>query len=691
MSRLVLQRLMQVALALVLFVFGAVPRATAGVTSLVLVSEPGDFVGQGQSLTYAPPAAAFSGQAHIWVGYPQGGQSLTMTVTTAVPGDGWSLYFAAPMNAQLTPGVYAGATGSSSPTSTVPTLNVSGQGRGCHGVGSFVVLEVAITPAHEVTVFRAIFEQRCGSTQPALRGEIRYNATVPFEMSAPTVITALAGQQVTFGVTASGGVGPGIALSVPNLPPGATFTDHGNNSGTFAWSTGPEHAGLYTVEFRGQDTDGATQPTYTAVRIRPPNDDIGSAITLAGMPAAGTRAGTTAGATMQAMESPHGFAGAGTSIWFKFTVAIAERVVFDTIGSANDMFVAVYADTTPLTPASFTQLSSVAGTNAPGPGRVVFTATPGNVYYVAVDASYGAVGSFTLNWRRAELTRLLWRHSDGSIAIWRIDSGGTIVSHPIFGPFSGWEAMRLAVGPDRKTRILWRHTSGLVSLWTLGAADTLEGHRTFGPFDGWTVSDLAIPSDGNIHLAWRHDNGAHGLWVMTPDASSVTSSTSYGPYAAWHPVAIGVDSDFTRQILWRTDNGAISVWHEPAPYGSPSSFLGFGPYTGWTPVDLAAGHDWSARILWRHSTGAVGLWRLAPGGTVLAASYGPYDGWEGVALALPNVSPTWGDFHPRILWRHSGGGIALWKTSVVGDTVTSKFSYGPFTGWTAIDVAVGPE
>ncbi len=124
----------------------------------------------------------------------------------------------------------------------------------------------------------------------------------------------------------------------------------------------------------------------------------------------------------------------------------------------------------------------------------------------------------------------------------------------------------------------------------------------------------------------------------------------------------------------------------------------YGPFAGWTPLDITAGSDETARILWRHSSGAAGLWWHLPNGSVSAASYGPYAGWEVMAVAVasispaysPSISPDYGDVYSRILWRHTNGAIALWKTGTLGDLVTN-FAYGPFAGWTIVDIAVGPE
>ena len=61
-----------------------------------------------------------------------------------------------------------------------------------------------------------------------------------------------------------------------------------------------------------------------------------------------------------------------------------------------------------------------------------------------------------------------------------------------------------------------------------------------------------------------------------------------------------------------------------------------------------------------------------------------------MTLAVPTVHPNYGDNDTRILWQNTTGAAAVWSVSAEGDLLKSLV-YGPFTGWTAIDVAAGPE
>jgi len=97
----------------------------------------------------------------------------------------------------------------------------------------------------------------------------------------PPVVTAPSTEQVdegaslSFTVTASDPDGDPVAVSASSVPEGATFTDNGNNTGTFSWMPGSTQSGGYVVAFSGNDGHGATGTASTAITVHdvtpPPN------------------------------------------------------------------------------------------------------------------------------------------------------------------------------------------------------------------------------------------------------------------------------------------------------------------------------------------------------------------------------------------------------------------------------------
>jgi len=80
--------------------------------------------------------------------------------------------------------------------------------------------------------------------------------------NSPPSLDVDEGELVTFLVTATDPDPEDVlTLTAQDLPSGATFTDHGDRTGTFTWTPGFDQAGLYRVIFEvrdGQATDSAT-------------------------------------------------------------------------------------------------------------------------------------------------------------------------------------------------------------------------------------------------------------------------------------------------------------------------------------------------------------------------------------------------------------------------------------------------
>lgn len=169
-----------------------VSNAETGTTALRLVSETGDFVGQGIRQTIIPAEGTFSAERiptdtsdpeRHGVGISFRGFDFL--------GDRWSLRFGAPMDATLMPGIYENATELPFQATTEPGLRVDSNGRACGDLtGRFEVLEAVYGPSGEIEKFAANFEQHCGGEPPALFGEVRFNSSFPISV-ADAAITAV--------------------------------------------------------------------------------------------------------------------------------------------------------------------------------------------------------------------------------------------------------------------------------------------------------------------------------------------------------------------------------------------------------------------------------------------------------------------------------------------------------------------
>jgi hypothetical protein len=134
-------------------------------SSFSFVSDPGDYIGQGQTVLFTPDTASFSASIS---------QDNNRIFGNVFPfaGGFWFFRLEAPIGQSLDPGVYEQATRFQ--TDTTPGLDIFGDGRGCNMVtGRFEVLEAVYGPGGYVERFHATFEQHCEGAAPALFGEIR--------------------------------------------------------------------------------------------------------------------------------------------------------------------------------------------------------------------------------------------------------------------------------------------------------------------------------------------------------------------------------------------------------------------------------------------------------------------------------------------------------------------------------------
>src|SRR5262249_12018802 len=128
---------------------------------LSFVSESGDYIGGGQSLSFTPDTATLNVSAsadlrefHLQV-FPFAGSF-------------WFLDLAASTGQQLQPGVFEGATRWPFQAASVPGLSFSGDGRGCNTLtGRFDVLEARYGANAYIERVHATFEQHCEGVSAA--------------------------------------------------------------------------------------------------------------------------------------------------------------------------------------------------------------------------------------------------------------------------------------------------------------------------------------------------------------------------------------------------------------------------------------------------------------------------------------------------------------------------------------------
>jgi PASTA domain len=150
-------------------IWPAVVPATAEASpsnSVVMLSDPGDWVGGGAQRIY------HSGNASISLGGSPG--YVTVGVSGGNFGDYFDLDFAAQPGHALAPGYYVDAQRAPFREAGRPGIDISGDGRGCNTIeGLFEVRDIAVDAAGAVTRLWIVYEQHCEGGTAALFGEVR--------------------------------------------------------------------------------------------------------------------------------------------------------------------------------------------------------------------------------------------------------------------------------------------------------------------------------------------------------------------------------------------------------------------------------------------------------------------------------------------------------------------------------------
>jgi len=109
----------------------------------------------------------------------------------------------------------------------------------------------------------------------------------------------------------------------------------------------------------------------------------------------GTVTNTNLRASKETSEPNHAGNAGGASVWFIWTAPASGSATIDTIGSSFDTLLGVYTGTSV---GSLTSIVSDDNSGGSGTSKVVFTATSGTIYRIAVDGFNAGRGNVALNW-----------------------------------------------------------------------------------------------------------------------------------------------------------------------------------------------------------------------------------------------------------------------------------------------------
>jgi V8-like Glu-specific endopeptidase len=122
----------------------------------------------------------------------------------------------------------------------------------------------------------------------------------------------------------------------------------------------------------------------------PGNDDFADAYPISG--SSGSTSGTNVGATKEPGEPNHAGNAGGASVWWTWTAPASGEATIDTFGSTFDTLLAVYTGT------SFQGIAANDDAGGTLQSSVIFPATAGTLYRIAVDGYGAATGPIQLTW-----------------------------------------------------------------------------------------------------------------------------------------------------------------------------------------------------------------------------------------------------------------------------------------------------
>ncbi|MDB6057711.1 MAG: hypothetical protein JWO95_1555 [Verrucomicrobiales bacterium] len=349
--------------------------ADAAATFFSFSSSPSAWVGGGKTTNLTSVGASHTGSLGVY------------TDSVHLTAGGYELVIVGPALSTPQVGFYANATrwpfmGSG------PGLAFSSPGRGDNTLsGWFNVLQADYDVGGQPTAFAVDFVQYDETNTNAWnRGSVRFNSDVPAPGPTPTPQISgllLTNGVVKFTVTGAATTNCIVQISTNLLTWSPLMTNAISPVGLLAISNAPALADdrrFYRIVYATNAAGGSGSNDQFANRTTIPSTG-------------GFFTGSNVGATKEAGEPDHGGATGGKSVWWTWTAPASGIVSITTDGSSFDTTLGVYTGTT------VSALTSIAQDDEGGVGscsRVVFTASAGVTYQIAVDGYFGASGNISL-------------------------------------------------------------------------------------------------------------------------------------------------------------------------------------------------------------------------------------------------------------------------------------------------------
>ncbi len=268
---------------------------------------------------------------------------------------------------------------------------------------------------------------------------------------------------------------------------------------------------------------------------------------------------------------------------------------------------------------------------------------------------------------------ILWRGSDGSVAIWLMKGGSVLSGFTVGVVASNWSIAGVGdFNNDGTSDILWRGADGSVAIWLMSTT-TPGAILSAGTIGSASTTTWSIAGVGKFYggssasdILWRGADGSVAIWQM--NGLTIQSAYTVGTApTTWSVAGVGdFNGDKTSDILWRNLDGTVAVWLMSS--GGYSSGVTVGqPDNSWSVAGVQDyNSDGKADILWRNADGTVALWFMNGGAIASASTVGlVQNAWAIVGVgSFDGVS---GD----VLWRNANETMEIWFMNNSGGIASS--------------------
>jgi subtilisin family serine protease len=248
--------------------------------------------------------------------------------------------------------------------------------------------------------------------------------------------------------------------------------------------------GIYQIRVDGLNGDtGTINLTVAATPLA--NDDFEDRIELTGLSA--TASGTSFGATTQPNEPEHGHNSGGASLWWTWTAPINSSVTITTIGSTYDTTLGIYAGDEISNLITIASNDEIHGGQAPA-SKVIFDASAGTSYHIAIDGFHGAVGYYEL-----VLTTVHPANDDFAARTTIQGTAATISATNVHGTKEPGEPDHAGIAGDSS---LWWSWTAPADLITSISTEGTDFDTMLAVYTGESISELREVTSADDGVIW---------------------------------------------------------------------------------------------------------------------------------------------------------------------------------------------